>query len=157
MLFITLSSSVAAQHGIVHSKDGPVIELSASTVEAIDNGVSLTFECEFAVLRDWWLFKWPEQRQRHRFVISKHAISDRYLIHEDDKPTPEIFRSSSKGVYFISRSVQNLFRTYAREQPDLQLRISLNKYDLPAPIRLTAFTSEQWNFDSGWGAWQFED
>lgn len=157
MLAVGVSKPALAQHGIEHTPDGPVIQLSESTLAAIDNGVSLTFVCDYAVLKPWLFFKWPEQRKQHQFIISKHALSDRYLVHQDNKATPSIFRSSSKGVAYISKAVQNLFRGYLNQQPETQLRISLNKYDLPAPMRLTAFTSTQWNFDSGWGTWQPAD
>ncbi len=143
-----------AEHGIQHTPDGPVIELSESTLAAIDSGISLTFVCDYAVVNSWLFLNWPKQRKQHEFVISKHALSDRYLVHQDGQATPMIFRSTSQGVAFISKTIQNLFRDYAASQPDTQLRVSLSKYELPAPMRLTAFISEQWDFDSGWGRWQ---
>ncbi len=146
--------SAIAEPGIEHSVEGPVIELSSHTLEAIDSGVSLTFKCDYAIIKKWLFMKWPEQRKKHQFVISKHALSDRYLVHIDDKATPYIFRSSSQGVAFIGKSAQNLFYEYVRQDPETQLRISLSKYELPAPIRLSAYTSKQWNFDSGWAAWK---
>ena len=146
--------NVHAEHGIVHTSEGPYIELSADTLEAIDSGVSLTFDADYAWIERWLLMDWPTQYKQHKFTISKHALSDRYLVHRDDKPTPAIFRSSSQGVDYIAKATQNMFRSYVQQEPDLQLRITLSKYELPAPIRLTAFTSRQWKFDSGWGAWQ---
>lgn len=157
---LTLMNAVSpskATPGVQHSSDGPVIELSPHTLEAIDSGISLTFICDFAIIRRWLFMNWPEQSNQHRFVISKHALSDRYLVHIDDKATPHIFRSSSQGVAFIGKSAQNLFYEYANKKPKTELRISLSKYELPAPIRLSAYTSKQWNFDSGWAAWQSED
>lgn len=148
------SNKSNAQHGIMHTPEGPLIELSESTIEAIDSGVSLTFVCDFAEISEWFFLKWPSQHKLHRFVISKHALSDRYLVHRDDKPTPSIFRSSSQGVLYMTKSIQALFRDYVQENPDIQLKVSLSKYDLPAPMRLSAFTSKQWSFNSGWGAWQ---
>ncbi len=143
-----------AQYGIEHSENGLLINLSEATRNAIDSGVSLTFICDFAVQKKWWFLTFPSEQQRHKFIISRHSLSNRYLVHRDDKPTPATFRSSSQGVAHISKSVQNLFAAYAREKPAIELKVSLSKYDLPAPIRLTAFTSAQWNFDSGWGQWQ---
>ena len=155
LLSIALISTTAnAEHGIEHTPDGPVIELSPSVLQAIDSGVSLTFVCEYATISRWVLMNWPTHYKTHRFVISKHALADRYLVHRDDRATPLIFRSSSQGVAYISKSAQNLFSAYVQEKPELELRVSLSKYELPAPIRLTAFTSNQWNFNSGWGAWQ---
>ncbi len=147
---------VMAEHGIRHTADGPVIELSAATLDAINSGVSLTFESEYAILNKWLFIEWPQTYKRHTFVISKHALSDRYLVHRNDRAIPSIFRSSSQGMSYITKSAQNLFQSYAQQKPELQLRISLSKFMLPAPIRLTAFTSNEWKFDSGWGTWQFE-
>lgn len=146
--------NISAKSGIIHTLEGPVIELSPETLNAVDSGVSLTFICDFAILKPWLFMQWPEQKREHRFVISKHALSDRYLVHQDNKPTPSTFRSSSQGVAFISKTITNLFRNYALEKPETQLRIHLSKYDLPAPIRLSAFTSNKWSFDSGWALWQ---
>lgn len=147
------SGNVLANYGVRHTKGGIEIELSERTIEAIDNGISLTFVCEFAVRKKWLFFSLPSQIKRHTFIVSRHALSERYLAHQDDKPTPAIFRSSAQSVAFLSKSVKKLYRSYAAQQPNIQLRVSLNKYELPAPMRLTAFTSAQWHFDSGWSQW----
>ena len=144
------------QSGVRHTEDGLEIVLSEETLDAIDSGVSLTFNCEFAYITRWLLFDWKSLRFSHEFTISKHSLSDRYLVHRDDQATPLIFRSSSQGVQYIAKSTQNLFRQYVTQDPELELRVSLSKYDLPAPMRLSAFTSKSWEFDSGWKAWQSE-
>ncbi len=153
-LLVIHSSQANAKSGIQHSVDGPLIELSEATLQAIDSGVSLTFICDYATIRPWLFMSWPEKTRQHRFVISKHALSDRYLVHQDEKPTPSIFRSSSQSMSYISKTANKLFRNYHSNNPSTQLRIYLNKYELPAPIRISAFTSQQWSFDSGWGLWQ---
>ena len=150
------SFAAEQQSGVRHTTDGPEIVLSEETLEAIDSGISLTFNCEFAFITRWLLFDWKNVKFSHEFTISKHSLSDRYLVHRDDQATPIIFRSSSQGVQYIAKSTQNLFRQYVIQDPKLELRVSLSKYDLPAPMRLSAFTSKSWNFDSGWKAWQSE-
>ncbi len=144
-----------AQHGIEHSEQGPIIELSDETRNAIDSGISLTFVGEYAI-RDQYLFiHWSTVKRRHTFRISRHALSDRYLVHIDDELKPTIFRSSLQGMIYIRKTIQRQFRRYASEEPELQLRLSLNKVELPAPMRLTAFLSNKWDLDSGWSRWQF--
>lgn len=157
LLTITLLFGVndvaVAKHGIEHSENGPVFELSQATIEAIDSGVSLTFICEFAVLTTRMFIEWPSQKQQSSFTISKHALSERYLVHMDNNIKPVIFRSSAQGMAYIAKSAQQQFRDYAQQNDNAQLRVSLDKKRLPAPIRLTAFLSSQWQFDSGWSQW----
>ena len=153
VLFLASSSPVLADYGIEHSQDGIVIDLSDPTLDAIDNGVSLTFVCEFAVIKRWGIFSWKTRKKKYEFVISKHALSDRYHVHKDDNPSPTIFQSSLMSVLQISKQVKRLYREHLKEQPNTEVRIYLSKTDLPAPMRMAAFASSQWNFDSGWVTW----
>ena len=64
VLFLANSSPVLADYGIEHSQDGIVIDLSDPTLDAIDNGVSLTFVCEFAVIKRWGIFSWKTRKKK---------------------------------------------------------------------------------------------
>lgn len=152
-LLLAYSNQVLADYGIEHDLDGINIELSESTLDAIDNGVSLTFVCEFAVIKRWGVFFWKTDKKEHEFVISKHALSDRYHVHKDGSPSPAIFQSSLMSVAQISKLVKRLYQEHVKEQPNTEVRVYLSKTDLPAPMRMAAFASSQWNFDSGWGSW----
>lgn len=155
-LILVFSARSLAQNGIQHSVEGPQIALSADALEALDHGVNLTFVSDFSTQRNWLFVQWKEQQHRHKFRLSKHSLSDRYLVHKDENPTPEIFRSSAQGVAYITKTTQDLFRNYAKVSPRLELRVALSKLELPAPLRLGALTSTNWSFDSGWQAWQSE-
>lgn len=152
-LLLANSGPVFADYGIEHSQDGIIIDLSDSTLDAIDNGVSLTFVCEFAVIKRWGVFSWKTRKKKYEFVISKHALSDRYHVHKDDNPSPTIFQSSLMSVSQISKQVKRLYQEHLKKQPNTEVRIYLSKTDLPAPMRMAAFASSQWDFDSGWVTW----
>lgn len=157
IVFILLIANVfltaRANFGITHQDDEINITLSEEALNAIDNGVSLTFVSEFAVPKTMAFLRWNTNKKTHRFVVSKHALSDRYHLHKDDSPTPIIFRSSSVGVSQISKLIKKQFIEYSESSPNLELRVYLSKTELPAPLRMAAFASSQWDFDSGWGPW----
>ena len=142
-----------ASFGISPQDNEISITLSEEALSAIDNGVSLTFISEFAVPKQWGFLNWKTQKETHRFVISKHALSDRYHLYENGSPTPKIFRSSSMSVIQVAKVIKRHFIDYSEGKPSLVLRVYLSKTELPAPLRMTAFASSQWDYDSGWGQW----
>lgn len=132
------------------------LELSEQAQEAVDNGVSLTIDCLFADIDTFLFLDLERNPKEHRFTLARHALSNRYIVKRDDLTRPYIFNSISEATHYISGQAINLLEFYSTTNPHRQMRLSLNKYELPGPMRLQAFLFDEWDLDTGWLAWAFE-
>ena len=130
-------------------------ELSKEAQEAINNGVTLTFNCDFAVRQSYWLFTTEKQNKHHQFLLVRQALSGRYIVKQDTLDTPHLFRTVSEASNYIAAHATALLDTYNDSQHQYSMRLYLNKYKLPGPMRLNAFISDEWNLDTGWMLWLF--
>jgi hypothetical protein len=155
-----LYGQLASAQNISYDNNGLTIELSENVQAAIDSGVSLTFEGEFAHNDSAFFFQWHDDVVQHSFVVTRHTLSNRYLVQERNKVEPRIFRSTSDAMAFISEAVLARFAKYHSQRfhsdADHQMRLRLSKTKLPGPMRLTAFITNDWNLDSGWTSWQLD-
>lgn len=148
--------SASVKNGITKTDQGFTIILSEESQQAINNGVPLTFICEFAMQKKFAFFTWSEAHDTHRFMVSRHALSNRYLVRLNKAQKPKIFASITQTMAYISRTSKQLFANYADQQSKYKMRLSLSKYELPGPMRLNAFISSDWDLDTGWIAWASE-
>lgn len=130
------------------------LSLSEDVQEAINHGVSLTFVCEFAKHQTWFFLNWQDIQKEHRFVLTHHALSNRYMVQRISQQKPSLFRSLGGAMDFITAQSLSLLDRYSDSQHSYSLRVSLSKYELPGPMRLNAFISSDWNLDTGWISWQ---
>lgn len=149
----SFAQSAFGENGIIQTEQGFTITLSEESQQAINNGVPLTFVCEFAMQKKFILLTWNTALQTHRFMVSRHALSNRYLVRKDNIQRPKIFVSIQQTMDYISSTSMQLFDSYAAQQSEYKMRFSLSKYELPGPMRLNAFISSDWNLNTGWIAW----
>lgn len=151
---LAFTPSKAADAGIDYDTGNLSIRLSDQVEQAINNGVELTFICEFAVIRHFLFIKWPEQLKNHRFVVKHHALSNSYLVSNETDKAPKIFRSTTDTMNHIASQALRLFASYQLDNSPHQMRFRLSTYDLPAPMRLNAFVARDWKLNTGWTEWQ---
>lgn len=148
----------ATAQSITYDSSGLKIKLSEDVQAAIDSGVSLTFENEFAYSKDLFLIQWHTKFAQHDFVVTRHTLSNRYLVHQNNKVAPRIFSSMRETMAFISETALSYFAKYhslqTQSQHEQKMRLRLSKTKLPGPMRLTAFIANDWDLDSGWTSWQ---
>ncbi len=153
-ILLILSPSNAVGVGIEYGTGNLNIALSDNVEQAINNGVELTFICEFAMISQFLFVKWPEQLKSHHFIVKHHALSNSYLVSDETDKTPKIFRSTTDTMNHIASEALKLFASYQSSDTPYQMRFRLSKYDLPAPMRLNAFVSSDWDLNTGWNKWQ---
>ncbi len=129
------------------------IKLSDEIHQAINSGVGLSFTCQVAMRESFWLFAISRKQKDHHFSLTRHALSNRYLVKQDKLDTPHIFRTISEATNYITFQSETLLEFYSDEQNPFSIRVFLNKFNLPGPMRLNAFISESWNLDTGWILW----
>ena len=140
----------AAQVGV----NGLVFSLSDEAQEAINNGVTLAFKCEFARRTSFGPISVSRGKRNHRFEVLRHALSNRYIVKRDNLDTPHIFRTLSEATNYVADQALILLEFHDDAQNEYSMRLSLNKFELPGPMRLNAFISNAWDIDTGWLAWQ---
>jgi len=143
---------------ISYDSTGLTIELSDDVQAAIDSGVSLTFENQFALAQNFFFIRWHSKLVQHDFVVTRHSLSNRYLVHESNNVEPNIFSSMHEAMAHIGETALARFSNYhAQQQPHPssmhKMRLRLSKTKLPGPMRLTAFIAKDWDLDSGWKSW----
>ncbi|MFQ3243775.1 MAG: hypothetical protein ACI9SP_000400 [Arenicella sp.] len=156
------SIGVAKAQSIRYDSRGLKIELSDDVQAAIDSGVTLTFENQYAHAKHFIFFNWHTEFAVHEFEVTRHTLSNRYLVYESNKVGPRIFSSTRETMTYISRASLSSFSNYiAKHQAhqhhlpsEHKMRLRLSKTKLPGPMRLTAFIASDWDLDSGWTSWQ---
>lgn len=129
-------------------------ELSSEAQDAINAGVTLSINADYAVRTSYWLFSTAEQERTHKFKLMRHTLSKRYVVKFDDDDRPHIFRSIGQACNFIANHSLTLLDSYSSNEAVYSMRLSLSRFDLPSPMRLNAFISSAWEIDSGWIKWQ---
>lgn len=132
------------------------INLSSDVKDALDNGITLTFDCELKTEKKIWLFALPQNKIKHNFTLNYHSLSNRYLVRYFGAQAPKNFASSGEATEFISEQSVKFLNQYASKQSGAKMRLSLNKFKLLGPMRLNAFIAKQWNIDTGWILWSPE-
>ena len=149
---ILMSSSTIAQT----TANRLSLELSQQAQEAINNGVSLTIDCTIANIESRFLFNLEHDKKIYRFTLGRHTLSNSFIVKRDDIGTPHTFRSIADATNYITGEALNLLEYQAATDPARHMRLSINKFELPAPMRLQAFIFDEWDLDTGWLQWQFE-
>ena len=160
LVLIGMFISLTAQPGFAQAREQQPgvgsfnFELSDQAQEAVNNGVTLSFDCELAIRQSYWLFTTEKQTKHHQFILVRQALSNRYIVKQDTLDTPHLFRTISEASSYITEHAANLLVAYSTNEQSYSMRLSLNKYKLPAPMRLNAFFSDDWDLDTGWVVWQ---
>lgn len=135
--------------------------LSEASLEALQNGIPLVLEIEIKVerLREWlWSDTVATLSQRHRLQF--HALSDRYVVHNLNTDMRQSFARLEGALETLGvlREFPMLDRRLLKADAAYQvkLRAGLVVEELPTPIRLWAYVSDQWHLDSAWYTWPLQ-
>ncbi len=156
LAFAFLTSSVTQAKGIVLSELEVDIVLSEEVQSALDNGVTLNFTASSAQKRQVLFITWAGNKKAQQFALSRHALSNHYLLHTPFRSAPKSFSSLRRALDQLERDSLALFRQTAASQTARPItwihRLNLDIYALPSPMRLQAFWSQDWELDSGWSS-----
>jgi hypothetical protein len=133
-------------------------QLTEKALEALDNGVTLTFRVEASIsrVRRWWLD--PEVIAVKRdWELSYDPLTKRYRVRYPDDREP-----TSHGTLFgalnAAGRVQSLPVADEAELPsdqtyDVAVRAVLDQQTLPGPLQLLAFWDGGFSLESDWYEW----
>lgn len=134
---------------------------SEASLEALQNGIPLVLEIQIKVEkpREWlWSETVASLSQRHR--LQYHALSDRYVVHNLNTGLRQSFARLENALDALGalREFPMLDRRLLEGDTRyrVKLRAGLVVEELPTPIRLWAYASDQWRLDSDWYTWQLQ-
>jgi hypothetical protein len=129
------------------------LKLNIEVQDAIQNGVTIMFDCQYAERQTFWFLGRSVNSKQHHFSLKRHALSNQYIVKRKDLDALNMFRSLDEATRYIAAQSVLLLELYHDSDNLNSMRLSLNKFDLPAPMRLNAFLSRAWNSDTGWVSW----
>ena len=148
----TASAQTAPKLGH-NSAENISLKLSNEVQGAIQNGVTIMFRCQYAERKTFWFLSRSANIKQHDFSLKRHALSNQYIVKRSDLDALNMFRSLDEATRYIAAQSVLLLEFYHDSDTLNSMRLTLNKFDLPAPMRLNAFLSRAWNVDTGWVIW----
>jgi hypothetical protein len=132
---------------------------SDAAMEALLNGIPLVLDIEIRVERGRkWLWNDTVAALSQRYRLQFHALSDRYVIHNLNTDQRQSFTQLEDALYVLGviREFPMLDRRLLTAGADYQagIRASLVVEELPTPMRLWAYVSDQWHMNSPWYTWR---
>jgi len=134
--------------------------LSKVAIEALDSGVSLTFDLDIEVYkpRKWvWNDTVASLSQRYRIVY--HALSKQYIVTNLNSGVQNSYASRNTALLTMGR-IENIplidKKLLGGEGRWVRIRLSLAINELPAPLRPWAYINSDWRLKSEWFEWQLK-
>ena len=133
-------------------------DLSASALEALRSGVTLTIEIQIEVARARrWLWKQTVAELRQRYHLSFHPLSERYLVRNVNTDDVQSFASYREAIGSLGRiSVLPIIDSALLEprgRYDIRMRVVIDVKELPSPLNVVAFLFSDWEIVSEWYRW----
>ena len=131
------------------------LRLSEQAREALEHGSTLTISLEMELRSDNNMI--VEQRDVRRFQLRYLPLNESYQLLDEGSGKQLIF--SRLRHLFAEMASLNIRLATGPLPPggyELRTRVHLDESRLPAPMRLPAWYSTQWQHDSEWTVWPFE-
>jgi len=132
--------------------------LTEKAIQALKNGVTLTFRVEVSISRERRFWFDPEVSEiRRDWKLSYDALTKRYLVRYPDNREPTSHGTLFGALNALGR-VQNL---KVADGPQLEkgqnytvaVRAVLDQQTLPGPLQLLAFWDSGFSLESDWYEW----
>ena len=135
--------------------------LSQDALDALNNGVPLTIELNFEVIRvrGMWVDE-LEASLNVTYELEYRPLSQRYIVRNLNSGDQDSFATlysalnnlgRIQGLPVIDDSLLQAGRTYR-----MRLRALLSTRQYPAPLRIIFFWRSQWQLESKWYEWTLE-
>lgn len=133
--------------------------LTPRVIEALENGVPVTFFQEFELIEsipllgNFWKWETLLWQTTLNYELSYHALSEKYLLISLDTDDQRSFTSLESALSTLGKIVNlSLPPKYTNTGKQLVLRIrsGLDLHALPTPMRPGALLSSKWQLTSPW-------
>ncbi|MCA1798366.1 MAG: DUF4390 domain-containing protein [Xanthomonadaceae bacterium] len=132
--------------------------LGESAIEALENGVPLTFEVEVRVIRlRRWMWNQTVAEINQQYQLIYHPLADRYIVRDLARGTQSsylTFRAAATDLGRISDLeiiADDQLTSDSTYQVRMRVRLVVEAF--PAPMRWVAILFPRWRLASDWYAW----
>ncbi|MEM6641065.1 MAG: DUF4390 domain-containing protein [Pseudomonadota bacterium] len=146
--------------GVYHVSAQINYGLTRSAIDALNNGVDLTFELDIEVKRKRrWLPDKTEHELRQRYELSFDALTQRYvvrLLNSGEQTSFDTLSAALRGLGDVDRvPVIDAALLKAERDYRIAVRTSLDTKSFRGPLRLLAslFKFGEWRLASSWHSW----
>ena len=146
--------------GVYHVSAQIDYGLTETAIEALNNGVALTFELDIEVQRKRrWLPDKNEHQLLQRYELSFDSLTERYIvrsINSGEQNTYDTLASALRGLGNVDRlPVIDAALLNAERDYFIAIRTSLDVKSFRGPLRLLAslLNFGEWRLASGWHTW----
>ena len=132
--------------------------LTAKALEALDNGVTLTFHVELVADRvRGWMPDAEALRHRHDRQLSYEPLTERYTVRYGDGREPTSHGTLFGALNALGRlqdvPVAGADVLVAGQLYEVAVRAVLDQKTLPGPLQVFAFWSGGFSLESDWYEW----
>lgn len=132
--------------------------LGEKALEALLNGVPLTFEVEIKVIRQRsWMWDKTELTVQHQYRLEYLPLADRFILHDVNAGTQSTYTTLQAAASELGRiSDLPVIEDAALDADSLyevRLRVRLVVEAFPAPMRWVTIAFPGWRLASDWYAW----
>lgn len=135
--------------------------LNETVLEAMDNGVPLTFELHVKLRRDdAWIWERDEIDTRLRSVLRYHPLSGVYELRDLQGAATESFATRDAALSALGRirdyPISRLDQLESGANYKLRMQTYLDIDALPLPLRPKAYISPAWGLESKTWEWRLQ-
>lgn len=132
--------------------------LNRDTLEALQNGIPLTFELQVELTKDRrWLPDEDVATLRQDFELSWQPLSRGYLVRNknsgDQRAHTTLFAALNDLGRISDLPLIDAALVEEDEDYEVSLRAALDQQQLPGPLRMLAFWDEDFTLESDWYRW----
>jgi len=170
--FLLVASLMAADFGFkevrVYTQGDRILldadieyRLNEVTIEALENGIPLTFETHVQIRRKGaWIWEGDIIETRLRSLLRFHPISSLFEIYDLESGEKDVFATRGgaiealgiiRALSLIEREMLEPGKTY-----NVRLQTKLDIEALPLPLRPVAHLSPDWHLKSDAWEWQLK-
>ena len=136
--------------------------LSPQAVEALNNGIPLTFDVEIEINRSrrWW-FDAQVAPLTQSFELKLNALSNRYVLRNLNSGQQRSYSTLFAALGAMGRIVELPLIDAGLLEPDanyrIRIRAVLDQQRLPGPLQMLAFWSDGYRLESDWYSWTLNE
>jgi hypothetical protein len=134
---------------------------SKEALKALEHGIALQIDIEVQAKQNRkWLWDKKIRKKTLSQRLEHQPLSDQYLVTDLNTGIKRNFHSFHHALEFLGSINDYPFLELASLQQGKTytalVRASLNKESLPAPLRLSAYVSSDWQLSSPWYRWAIQ-
>lgn len=153
--FVINKVEVSQGYQVLHVSVSQDLRLSQQAREALLKGVMLTIRVDMELRNDNKMI--VVKRDTRRYQLRYLPLSERYQLASS---SPERLQTYLRLRHALAAMGELHIQLFTGPLPsggyELRARTQIDESRLPAPMRLPAWFSSQWQHNSGWSVWPFD-